>query len=92
MPTYINAYNAFAFELNGKAYIGGGSNNDLISSSIYEYDPITETFSKKDNIIDNAMLLLSSAASINGKGYVIFGKSRFDNHVPPLKEIFRFDL
>ena len=91
-PAYINAYNAFAFELNGKAYIGGGSNNGSISSSIYEYDPITETFNKKDNIIDNAMLLLSSAASINGKGYVIFGKSRFDNHVPPLKEIFRFDL
>lgn len=90
-PAHINAYHSFAFELNGKAYIGGGFNNNLISSSIYEYDPIAETFTKKDNIIDNSMRVLASAASINGKGYIIFGKSNFDNHLPPLKGIFRFD-
>jgi len=92
VPSYINSVNCFSFEVNGKAYIGGGINRaGIISSSIYEYDPITDTFVKKDNIIDKSMLVMSAATSVGGQGYIMFGKPSSDYHLQPLKEVFRFD-
>ena len=92
VPLYINAASCFSFEVNGKAYIGGGLNLEgVISSSIYEYDPIADTFVKKDNIIDKSMLVMSAGTSLGGHGYIMFGKPSFDYHLQPLKEVFRFD-
>jgi N-acetylneuraminic acid mutarotase len=92
VPSYINAVNSFSFEVKGKAYIGGGmGRGGVISSSIYEYDPIADTFVKKDNIIDKSMLVMSAATSVGGHGYIMFGKPSYDYHLQPLKEVFRFD-
>lgn len=64
----------FNFALNGKGYIGGGLYNtvDGISFFVYEFDPTTNSWTKKERILD-AIAYNASATSINNVAYVLGG-------------------
>lgn len=38
--------NAIAFVLNGKGYVGLGTNSTTMFKDFYEYDPATDTWTK----------------------------------------------
>lgn len=67
---------AFSFVINGKAYLGAGTNMSTIEpvNDFYEYDSSDDTWTKKSNIpistfySDNIVGL-----AINNKGYIITG-------------------
>lgn len=90
VPSYINAAGSFSFELNGKAYIGGGMDlDDKISSELYEFDVSTNNFSKKENIFDN-IWTYAGAQGIGNKAYVLFGTNQFGQSKRVAKEMFEF--
>ncbi len=74
IPGNVNRGWAFAFSINGKAYVGGGDNSTsfVLTDDFREYDPITDTWTQKSDFgggnIDGAF-----ACTVNGKGYVIGG-------------------
>jgi len=77
--------NAFAFSIDGRGYVGGGMNNGLLNIEFWEYDPLNNLWSEKNDLQDDDSdddenddgyaIARSLAASfvINGKGYVTLG-------------------
>jgi len=76
MPFIAGSIGQFAFSINNKGYVGGGNNNDTdgISSDVYEYDPIANSWTKKETIFD-PIKYAAAAVSIGNKGYIICGWS-----------------
>ncbi|MEM7572755.1 MAG: tail fiber domain-containing protein [Bacteroidota bacterium] len=69
---------AFAFSLNGKGYVGAGftgvsSNSDYF----YQYDPTTDTWTRKADFPDTSAegFWNASAFTLDGKGYVASGST-----------------
>ena len=77
---------AFAFVVNGKAYVGNGRNSGLTSSTLalpadlFMYDPATNAWTVKKSI-PGYETFGSSGFSINGKGYVAGGLGLFNGVV-----------
>ena len=57
---------AFSFVINGKGYVGGGAIGGVPVQDFYEYDPITGTWSEKNDLKDDKV-----DADANDKGYTI---------------------
>ena len=80
----------FAFSLQNKAYVGGGKIKDgNVEPYVYEYDPMTDTWSIKEKIFD-PINLFSAAASVNGTGYVITGEGYFNFDFAGSQRFFQF--
>lgn len=62
-------YDAVAFTINGKAYVGTGYDGDDYLSDFWEYDPAKDTWTKKDSF-PGAPRSGAVAFSIGSKGYV----------------------
>jgi N-acetylneuraminic acid mutarotase len=86
--------NAFSFSIDGKAYVGGGMNNGVLNNELWEYDPISDLWREKNDLLadDNdddeededytIARVLASHFVINGKGYVCLGtRSSLDGQV-----------
>ncbi|WP_396177837.1 kelch repeat-containing protein [Flavobacterium sp.] len=69
-----NRTEASGFFLNGKAYVGGGEDNEGIND-FWEYDPATNNWLQKANL--PTIHTQRAAAEVAGKGYVVGGYSRF---------------
>lgn len=71
-------FGTFAFELNGKGYVGGGRENNCVSpatcfiSAFYEYNPATDTWTQKASYPIG--VAGATAVSVGGKGYVGLGQ------------------
>lgn len=61
----------FSFVINGKAYVGGGSNG----SQFYQYDTATHAWTQKGTIPGGGIRGWSFSFALNGKGYMIGGDS-----------------
>jgi len=78
----------FSF-LNGKVYVIGGQDaddNKLIFSTVHEYDPVTDTWTKKADMPTPRMML--STCVNNGKIYAIGG---WGGAIPPLTNVEEYD-
>jgi N-acetylneuraminic acid mutarotase len=72
---------AYAFVVNNRAYVGGGSGfvfgaNQTFNIAFYdlwEYEPIGDNWTQKSDVPDFIGRNMSVAVSINGKGYVGLG-------------------
>jgi N-acetylneuraminic acid mutarotase len=63
--------NGFAFAIGNKGYVGGGfDQNGYYKNDIYEYDPITNTWTRKNVIPVNGEGMVTFATS--AKGYIVF--------------------
>jgi len=63
---------AESFSLNGKIYIGGGINSNGELNDFYQFDPSTNTWTRKANIPDN--ICASTCFALDGMGYVVCGE------------------
>jgi gliding motility-associated-like protein len=53
LPTATGRYFGFSFTVNGKGYTGGGTDGvGTVVKDFWEYDPITDVWSQKQNIAD----------------------------------------
>ena len=60
------------FVINGKAYAGGGTDNNLIYNEFYEYDPTADKWTQKSGM-PNGATAFAMGFSINGLGYFVGG-------------------
>jgi N-acetylneuraminic acid mutarotase len=61
----------FNFVINGKAYVGGGSNSD----KFYQYDTAAHVWTQKGTTPGGGIRGWSFSFALNGKGYLIGGDS-----------------
>lgn len=73
------------FVLNNKAYVVGGTDNQLIYSTVHEYDPVTNTWRKLNGNYPSS-LIFGSGFSIGNYGYVTCGASTGE-----IRDTYRFD-
>ncbi len=70
---------ATAFTYNGKAYVCTGINNGVSLTDMWEYDPTSDTWTKKVDLDndDEWTITRQNASSfvLDGKGYVMLGES-----------------
>ncbi|HZX73158.1 MAG TPA: kelch repeat-containing protein [Cyclobacteriaceae bacterium] len=75
---------AFSMVIDGKGYVGGGSNNGLHPLDFWEFDPSTASWTQKNNLDDVSgdpnftwALQREAAATftINGLGYLTLGNN-----------------
>ncbi|MHC4534121.1 MAG: Kelch repeat-containing protein [Planctomycetota bacterium] len=62
--------------VNGRIYVFGGSTSepdDEVLSSVEEYDPVTNTWTRKADMLTGRTNMIGSSAVVNGKIYVIGG-------------------
>ncbi len=67
----VNLYGAAYFSLNGKGYVICGVASGLVSS-VYVYDPVTDSWSQKNNFPGGGRQVPTGFA-LNGKGYLVGG-------------------
>ncbi|MCU0440602.1 MAG: IPT/TIG domain-containing protein [Raineya sp.] len=84
---------AFSFAIGNKGYVGGGQENisgtSTATKDLYEYDPLTNSWTRKADLPSNASLRYASASfSIGNKGYVGGGR---DNDYKILKDFWAYD-
>lgn len=77
--------NAFSFSIDGKAYLGGGMNNGVINQELWEYDPLSDVWTEKNDLQDDDLddddeddgytiaRVLGCSFVVNGKAYVCLG-------------------
>lgn len=77
--------NAFSFVIDGKAYLGGGTNNSILNTELWEYDPLNDSWTEKNDLLDDdndndendegyaIARSLGVTFVIAGKGYVLLG-------------------
>jgi len=87
IPSGFNRGWAFSFVISGKGYICGGdkTGNFAVYKDVREYNPATDTWTKKADLpiaMDGAF-----SCSVNGKGYVIGG---FNGSVA-LSSVYEYD-
>lgn len=73
------------FAINGKGYLGLGS-NDLVD--LYEFNPINNTWTKKNDFIKAGGLYAAAVFVINNKAYIGTGN---DLNINASKSFFEFD-
>ncbi|HTF19991.1 MAG TPA: kelch repeat-containing protein [Chryseolinea sp.] len=71
----VGRFNAFAFTVGNKAYVGAGviSSTGMVAKDFYEYDPIADTWTQKTDV-PNAGANLQGTGYQN-KGYVVYSAS-----------------
>ncbi len=69
LGTTTSLQGAFAFVVNGKAYIGGGNDGNA-RRELYEYDPVANTWTKKEDFPNTNGIYRTQAFAIGTKGYV----------------------
>lgn len=77
----VQRYDAVAFVMNGKAYIGTGVNAGAISKKIYEYDPASNAWDEMTPFEGSARSL-AVAYVLAGRGFLGTGQyaaSRYDD-------------
>jgi N-acetylneuraminic acid mutarotase len=74
----------FSATVDGKAYVGGG----LGRNALYEYNPSTNTWTKKANIPGPAQRAWSGSFTVDNKIYIIGGDSTFGGL---LKDVWMYD-
>ena len=78
---------SIAFDINGIGYIGGGHNGDFDAPDFYQYNPVSNIWTRKNDMpypVDRA-----GSASLNNIGYVIAGHSTVINQLP--KSVWSYD-
>src|SRR5689334_25410056 len=75
---------AIAFSIDGKGYIGTGSDAGVRTSDFWEYDPSTNTWTRKADF-PGAPIWLATGFSIGSKGYIGTGTV---NNAPGSKRWF----
>lgn len=82
LPYELGVTHGFTFSLNNKGYVGGGIITDEVgcSSLLYEYDPMANTWTKKEQIID-PIYYGASAGSIGDTAYIVCGAPYYGYHV-----------
>ncbi|MFC0514216.1 Kelch repeat-containing protein [Mucilaginibacter angelicae] len=91
IPYEAGSNGQFLFGLNNKGYVGGGNTNDTdgVSSFVYEYDPATDTWTKKEQIL-NAIRYGTAYTTIANTGYVICGWSNTYPYSEGSQSFFEF--
>ncbi|HWF45161.1 MAG TPA: hypothetical protein VG537_11010, partial [Candidatus Kapabacteria bacterium] len=82
---------ASEFSIGSKAYFGGGY---IISNVFYEYNPLTNTWTKKANLpIGKVYRAFGLSFSIGSKGYVAMGQSDTSNGGQPsvTNDVWQYD-
>jgi len=67
---------AFAFVLNGQAFVGGGQSNGQLSTQLYTYNPTADVWYRKARLDSNLSGVSRSygvAFALNGTGYITTG-------------------
>jgi N-acetylneuraminic acid mutarotase len=83
MPTARDGLSTNA--VGGKIYaIGGGPNPLVALSTVEEYDPKTDTWTKKTDMLEKRFF--PSTSVVNGKIYVIGGTQAFPAPLPTMEE------
>jgi N-acetylneuraminic acid mutarotase len=60
-------YGAFAFSINGKGYLGTGDNNNVLYKDVWEFDPLTHSWTQK---ADFATVCIGAASFTSGAGNI----------------------
>ncbi len=69
LGTTKSLQDAFVFVVNGKAYIGGGNDGNT-RRELYEYDPVANTWTKKEDFPNTSGIYRAQGFTIGTKGYV----------------------
>jgi N-acetylneuraminic acid mutarotase len=82
LPYEMGVTHGFTFSLNGKGYIGGGviTGDSRCSSLLFEYDPLANTWTKKEQIID-PIYYGASAGSIGNTAFIVCGAPSYGYHL-----------
>lgn len=82
--------NAVSFTLNGKGYVGLGSNDNTLFSDFWQYDPATKKWSKVADFGGEARRN-AVAFVLNGKAYVGLGQSGMYPDFTSHKDFWAYD-
>ena len=78
----VRKYNAGAFTIGNNGYIVSGRSGSSITSSVFAYDPTTDTWTTKHQALPFDAREKAVSFSLNGKGYITTGMNSsnvFDN-------------
>ncbi len=77
---------AFSFVINGKVYVGGGEDSlGSLMNDFYEYNPDSNTWTSKANLLD--YYGGSGCFALNGKGYTVCGQNNSQN----ISQVYQYD-
>lgn len=89
-PQNVARSQGFAFSVQNKGYVGGGTITDSGSLPyVYEYDPVADKWALKEKIF-GPINLYSAFASVNGIGYIITGEGYFNWYFSGSQSFFQF--
>ena len=74
-----------AFVLNGKAYAGGGTDNNYVYGEFYQYDPVKDKWTSKIGM-PSGSTAFAMAFSVGGNGYICGGAGSTE-----YKTLYQFD-
>ncbi|MFZ4862630.1 Kelch repeat-containing protein [Sphingobacterium sp. Mn56C] len=82
-------YAAVGFQIDGKGYVGTGTNGTDVFKDFYQYDPATKKWTAIAPLPDNASARYGAIGfSLGGYGYVGLGA---DKDRTPYKDFYRYD-
>lgn len=76
IPSAAGTVGAFAFATQNRGYVGGGTTNttDGVSSAVFEYNPNSNSWAKKENILDG-IVYGAKAVGVDDKGFILGGQA-----------------
>lgn len=80
-------YGAVGFTINGKGYIGLGSNKSTYYNDLWEYNPTSNKWIRKADLPDNGRTDASAFTAL-GNGYVICGQGK--ELIPSKKKSWKY--
>lgn len=86
LPNFFQTDHSFAFGINGKGYIVSGNSNQGRRDDFYEYDPIADEWTQKDDF-PGGERGFAIGDIMDGKAYFGFGTDGFDY----LNDLWVFD-
>lgn len=85
---------AISFVINNKAYVIGGyyssTSTDRLKD-VWEYDPVTDKWTKKNDFPNVNSILGGVGVSYNGKGYIVCGMLFSSSSAVVSKDVFEYD-